>query len=294
MATAREWLEGARLRTLPVAIAPVLAGTGVAVFQQRFVAWKALLALIVGLALQIAANYANDYSDGVRGTDSARVGPQRLVGSGAASPAAVRAAAVAAAAVACLAGLALAVTTSWLLLVVGAAAVAAAWLYTGGPRPYGYAGYGELSVFIFFGLVAVTGTTYVQTQRLSVVALLLGAGSGAFACAVLVANNLRDARGDAAAGKLTLAVRLGDRRTRILYLALHALPYVGLLLAAVASTGWVLLGAVALPLSLRACAAVRRGAAGLALVPVLRDTGLTDLLYGVGALLGFLLAARGR
>lgn len=292
MATVKEWLEGARLRTLPVAIAPVLAGTGLAAFEQRFAWWKALLALVVALALQIAANYANDYSDGVRGTDSARVGPQRLVGSGAASPAAVRGAALTAAGVACLAGVLLAATTSWLLLVVGACALAAAWLYTGGPRPYGYAGYGEISVFVFFGLVAVVGTAYVQIERISGTALVLGGGVGAFACAVLVANNLRDAAGDEDVGKRTLAVRWGDTRTRGLFAMLHAGAYGCLGIAALLSTYWVLLGAISLPLSLRALGVVRRGEVGSDLVAVLRDTGLTELLYAVGALIGFLIASR--
>lgn len=290
MATAAQWIEGARPRTLPAAVSPVLAGTGVAFFAREFVWWKALLALLVALALQIAVNYANDYSDGVRGTDDFRVGPLRLVGSGAASPAAVRVAAVAALGVAGLAGLALAATTSWVLLIVGAVAVAAAWLYTGGPRPYGYAGYGELSVFVFFGLVAVAGTAYVQMDRLSGAAVWLGAGVGALACALLVANNLRDAPGDAAVGKRTLAVRWGDSKSRVLFAALHTAAYAGLLLAASLLTPWVLLGLVSLPLSARAQVAVRRGASGSGLIAVLRDTGLTELLYGAGVLLGLLVA----
>jgi 1,4-dihydroxy-2-naphthoate octaprenyltransferase len=268
----------------------VLAGTGVAVYEREFVWWKALLALLVALALQVAVNFANDYSDGIRGTDDSRVGPLRLVGSGAAAPAAVRAAAAAAAAVACLAGFVLAATTSWALLLVGALAVAAAWFYTGGPRPYGYAGLGEISVFVFFGLVAVTGTAYVQLERLSGEALWLGAGIGALACTLLVANNLRDADGDAAVGKRTLAVRWGDARSRDLFAGLHAAAYACLLVAALLLSPWVLLGLASLPLSLRAQGAVRRGAQGSGLIPVLRDTGLTELVYGAGVLLGLLLA----
>jgi 1,4-dihydroxy-2-naphthoate polyprenyltransferase len=291
MATAAQWIEGARPRTLPAAVSPVLAGTGVAVFARQFVWWKALLALLVALALQVAVNYANDYSDGVRGTDDSRVGPLRLVGSRSASPSAVRAAAVAAVSVAGLAGLALAATTSWALLAVGALAGAAAWLYTGGPRPYGYAGYGELSVFVFFGLVAVVGTAYVQMEQLSGAAVWLGVGVGALACTLLVANNLRDAPGDAAAGKRTLAVRWGDGKSRRLFVALHAAAYACLLSVASLLSPWVLLALLSLPLSVRAVAAVGRGVSGSALIAVLRDTGLAELLYGAGVLLGLVVAA---
>jgi 1,4-dihydroxy-2-naphthoate octaprenyltransferase len=291
MATAAQWLEGARPRTLPAALSPVLTGSGVAVSAREFIWWKALLALVVAVALQVAVNFANDYSDGIRGTDDARVGPLRLVGSGAASPRAVRAAAGAAVAVAGVAGLALAATTSWILLGVGVVAVAAAWFYTGGPRPYGYVGLGEVSVFLFFGLVAAAGTAYVQMERLSGAALVLGAGVGAFACGILVANNLRDAAGDAAVGKLTLAVRWGNDRSRDLFTGLHAGAYVCLLAAALLLGPWVLLGLVSLPLSVRGVRAVRQGAQGSALVAVLRDTGLTELVYALGVLAG-LLAAR--
>jgi 1,4-dihydroxy-2-naphthoate octaprenyltransferase len=291
MATAAQWIEGARPRTLPAAVAPVLAGTTVAVDAQQFVWWKAGLAMMVALALQVAVNYANDYSDGVRGTDDARVGPLRLVGSGTASPHAVRVAAATAAAIACVAGAVLAATTSWVLLIVGLVAVTAAWFYTGGPRPYGYAGYGELSVFCFFGLVAVAGTAYVQTRSVSLASVGLGAGVGALACAILVVNNLRDAPGDALAGKRTVAVRWGAVRTRQLFVALHTLAYLVLLLGAAVLNAGVLGGFASLPLSLRAVAAVRRGATGSGLIPVLRDTGLTELLYGVGILLGSLAAA---
>lgn len=291
MATGAQWLEGARPRTLPVAVSPVLAGTGVAGFESELNLGKALLALVVAVALQVAVNYANDYSDGIRGTDDDRVGPLRLVGSGAASPSAVRAAAAAAVAVACVAGVVLAATTTWALLAVGAVAVLAAWFYTGGPRPYGYVGLGEVSVFVFFGLVAVVGTTYVQTERVSAGALELGAGLGALACTVLVANNLRDVTGDTAVGKRTLAVRLGDSRSRLLFAALHGVAYACLVFATFGLSPWVLLGSVSLPLSLRAQSVVRRGASGVALIPVLRDTSLTELIYAAGALAGLLLAA---
>ncbi len=291
MATPTHWLEGARPRTLPAAVSPVLAGTGLAVYAHAFVWWKALLALVVALALQVGVNYANDYSDGVRGTDANRVGPLRLVGSGVAAPAQVKTAAGIAFLVACLAGLVLAATTTWWLVAIGALAVGAAWFYTGGPRPYGYAGLGEVSVFVFFGLVAVVGTTYVQTQALVDGVGWLGVGIGAVACAILVANNLRDIGTDEVAGKRTLAVTLGDHRTRWLFAALHLTAYGCLVGLAVSVTWWALLGLLALPLSVRAAhQVVRRGATGSALIAVLRDTGLAELGYAAGVLAGLIVA----
>jgi 1,4-dihydroxy-2-naphthoate octaprenyltransferase len=280
MATAAQWLEGARPRTLPAAIAPVAAGTGAAALASGFVAWKAALALLVALALQVGVNYANDYSDGVRGTDADRVGPLRLVGSGAARPAVVRNAALASFAVAGVAGLALALTTALWLLLVGALCVVAAWFYTGGARPYGYRGLGEVSVFVFFGLVAAIGTTFVQAETITAVSVLAGVGCGALACALLVANNLRDLETDRGAGKHTLAVRLGDRRTRWFYtvllvaafLALGAIgaihrPALAVLVTALPATG--------------SARTVLGGARGRDLVPVLKMTGSVLLLYGV-------------
>ena len=214
--TAAHWVAGARPRTLPAAISPVLAGTGVAVYDHQAVWWKALLALVVALALQVGVNYANDYSDGVRGTDADRVGPMRLVGSGTASPGAVKRAAFLAFGVAAVAGLVLAATTAWWLVLVGAVCVLAAWFYTGGSKPYGYLGLGEVMVFVFFGLVAVIGTSYVQTEAWQASAAYAAVGIGALACAILVANNLRDIPTDRGSGKITLAVRLGDERTRLL------------------------------------------------------------------------------
>ena len=214
VASPSDWLAGARPRTLPAAVAPVLAGTGVAAYVDGAVWWKALLALVVSLALQVGVNYANDYSDGIRGTDADRVGPMRLVGSGTASPGAVKAAAFAAFGVAAVAGLVLAATTAWWLVAVGLVCVLAAWFYTGGSRPYGYLGLGEVMVFVFFGLVAVVGTTYVQTETFEWAALYAAVGVGALACAILVANNLRDIPTDVEAGKRTLAVKLGAERTR--------------------------------------------------------------------------------
>jgi 1,4-dihydroxy-2-naphthoate octaprenyltransferase len=288
MASPAQWLQGARPRTLPAAVSPVLAGTGLAVFVQEFVWWKALLALIVAVSLQLAVNYANDYSDGIRGTDRDRVGPLRLVGSGVAAPSQVRTAAGLAFLLAALAGVWLAATTTWWLLLVGALAGAAAWFYTGGSHPYGYAGLGEVSVFVFFGLVAVVGTTYVQAQRVVEGAGWLAAGIGALACAILVANNLRDVVTDEVAGKRTLAVVVGDDRTRSLFTALHASAYVCLVAVGASVTWWALLGLVSVPLSLRAAKVVRRGATGSALVAVLRDTGLAELTYAAGVFTGLL------
>src|SRR4051795_990739 len=220
MATPGEWLEGARPRTLPAAVSPVLAGTGVAAYEDSAVWWKAALALVVALALQVAVNYANDYSDGIRGTDEDRVGPMRLVGSRAATSGAVKKAAFIAFGVAAVAGLVLAASTAWWLVVLGAVCLLAAWFYTGGSRPYGYLGLGEVMVFVFFGLVAVVGTTYVQTESFDLPALYAAVGVGAIACALLVVNNLRDIPTDTVAGKRTLAVVLGADRTRALFLLL--------------------------------------------------------------------------
>src|SRR6187549_2590851 len=213
-----DWIAGARPRTLPAALVPVAVGTGAAIGTDGadLVWWRAVVALVVSLLLQIGVNYANDYSDGVRGTDDVRVGPMRLVASGTASPSAVKRAALACLGLAAVAGLALAATTSWWLLVVGLAAILAAWGYTGGPKPYGYLGLGEVFVFVFFGLVATVGTTFVITEQLPSLAWIAGSIAGCLSCALLVINNLRDIPTDAVAGKRTLAVRLGDRRTRLL------------------------------------------------------------------------------
>ncbi|RJK93380.1 1,4-dihydroxy-2-naphthoate polyprenyltransferase [Vallicoccus soli] len=288
MATAAQWVEGARPRTLPAAVAPVAVGTGAAVHVDGAVWWRAGVCLVVALALQVGVNYANDYSDGVRGTDADRVGPLRLVGSGAAAPAAVKRAALASFAVAAVAGLALVVASgAWALLLVGAACIAAAWYYTGGSRPYGYSGLGEVSVFVFFGLVATVGTNYVQTLDLHAAEVLGGVGCGALACAVLVANNLRDIPTDAVAGKRTLAVLLGDTRTRVLYAALVAVAALVVLAAGVLSP-WSLLGLVPFALAVRPVRAVLAGASGRDLVPVLGGTGRLLLAYGL--LLGLGLA----
>lgn len=291
-ATAQHWFAGARPRTLPAALAPVLAGTAVAAYDDEAVWWKALLALVVSLALQVGVNYANDYSDGIRGTDDERVGPLRLVGSGLASPAAVKRAAFLAFGVAALAGLALAATTSWWLVAVGAVSVLAAWYYTGGAKPYGYLGLGEVMVFVFFGLVATVGTTWVQTEDWGTTgwaAVAAGTGVGALACAILVANNLRDIPTDRVAGKITLAVRLGERRTRLFYAVLVALSALAVVALAALTTWWALLGLGFLLPGAAASRTVLGGAQGPALIPVLQRTGIAELLWAALAGLGLLL-----
>ena len=287
MATGAEWLEGARPRTLPAAVAPVLAGSGVAAFYDGFDLLLALLAALVALSLQVGVNFANDYSDGIRGTDARRVGPLRLVGSGAADPAAVRSASLACFGLAALTGLTIvALTGLWWLLAVGALAILAAWFYTGGPRPYGYLGLGELFVFVFFGLVAVTGTVYIQLGWVPAAGWWAAVAIGALACVLLVANNLRDLAGDEAVGKRTLATRLGDRGTRWFFVVLTVVAAFGVLAVAATSTGWALLGLAMLALMGPACARVVGGASGRDLIAVLRDAGLAELLCALGLLIG--------
>jgi 1,4-dihydroxy-2-naphthoate polyprenyltransferase len=280
MATPAQWLAGARPRTLPAAVSPVLVGTGAAVALDGFRLAPALLALVVALALQVGVNYANDYSDGKRGTDADRVGPMRLVGSGAATPRQVLVAALASFAVAGVAGLALAALSSWWLVAVGAVCIAAAWTYTGGPLPYGYRALGEVFVFVFFGPVAVVGTTYVQTGTLPGLAFAVSVPIGLLIVAILVVNNLRDIDGDARVGKRTLAVLLGDRGTRLLYAALLVVPF--LVVAAVGvARPWVLLALAAAPLAVAPVRTVLAGARGPALIGVLASTGVLTLVTGV-------------
>jgi 1,4-dihydroxy-2-naphthoate octaprenyltransferase len=291
MATLAEWVEGARPRTLPAALAPVLAGSAVAWFEDGFVLLLAGLALVVALALQVGVNYANDYSDGIRGTDTARVGPLRLVGSGVATPTRVRAAAFACFGVAGLAGIVVVVLTGhWWLLAVGAAAIAAAWYYTGGSRPYGYLGLGELFVFIFFGLVAVSGTVYIQLGLVTQATWWTAIAIGALACAILVANNLRDLEGDRAVGKRTLATRLGDAGTRRFFLGLLGVAAVGVFGVAATSSWWALLGWFMIVTLIGPIREVARGVTGRALIPVLKQTGLAELACATGLFVGLLIA----
>ncbi|GGK83408.1 1,4-dihydroxy-2-naphthoate octaprenyltransferase [Sphaerisporangium melleum] len=290
MATPAQWLAGARPRTLPAAVVPVAVGTGVAISYGGAVWWRALLALFVALLLQIGVNYANDYSDGVRGTDEQRVGPLRLVGSRVATPRSVLIAAFACFLAAAVAGLVLVVVTrAWWLLAVGALAIAAAWFYTGGARPYGYRALGEVSVFVFFGLVAVAGTTYVQLERLPWQAVAAAVPVGLLACALLVVNNLRDIVTDGPAGKRTLAVVLGDARTRALYVCCLLVPFVVALALAFAQP-FAAVTVLALPLALRPAVTVRQGATGPSLIATLQQTGRLQLVFGLLFTIGLALS----
>ncbi|MFN0091370.1 MAG: 1,4-dihydroxy-2-naphthoate polyprenyltransferase [Acidimicrobiales bacterium] len=291
----RLWVSGARPRTLPAAVAPVLVGSSAAVGQGHGLsAWRAVAALVVSLAVQVGANYANDYSDGMRGADATarRVGPVRLVGQGLAAPAAVKRAAIASFAVAALAGLALAAAAGWWLVLVGLACFAAAWFYTGGRRPYGYAGLGELFVFVFFGLVATVGSAYVQLERLSGLAVAAAVPVGLLITAILVANNLRDIPGDSVADKRTLAVRLGDVRTRRLYTALVGLALAATLVIALWRPAAVIALAAVAP-ARQPVLAVMRGDLGRELIPVLIATGRLVLIYGVLLAAGLTLSGLG-
>ncbi|WP_425955116.1 1,4-dihydroxy-2-naphthoate polyprenyltransferase [Xylanimonas sp. McL0601] len=280
MATPAEWTAGARPRTLPAATAPVLIGSAAAGQVGAFSFGRAVLALGVALALQVGVNYANDYSDGVRGTDVDRVGPLRLTASGLARPGHVKAAAFTAFGVAAVLGLWLTwLTGHWWLLAVGAACVLAAWYYTGGRRPYGYAGMGEVGVFVFFGLVATLGTTYTQADRLTGPSVLGAVGVGLIACALLMVNNLRDIPTDFLAGKRTLAVRLGESKARRAYVAGIWLP---ILLGVLCAfwTPWALLVVLLCGPALLLSLPVLAGARGTLLVPVLAGTGMYELAYG--------------
>jgi 1,4-dihydroxy-2-naphthoate octaprenyltransferase len=291
-----KWIAGARPRTLPAAVVPVLVGTACAsgVRPGGIEWWRAGAALVVSLAIQVATNFANDYSDGKRGTDDpgTRVGPPRLVGWGLASPAAVKRAAMLSFTVAGLAGLALTLAVGPELLVVGAASFAAGWFYTGGPRPYGYLGLGEVFVFVFFGIVATVGSCYVQVEEVTRLALGASVPVGLLATALLVINNLRDIPGDTESGKRTLAVRLGDRKTRLLYVALlvaafGCVPFVAGLGGRPAGA----LAFLALPLANKPLVRVLGGARGPELIPVLAETGRVQLVFGVFFALGLAISA---
>ncbi len=283
----RLWLIGARPRTLSAAIVAVAVGTAAAVGHvtetgEPVAWWRAGAALIVALALQIGVNYANDYSDGVRGTDGAtRVGPIRLVGSKLVSPKAMKRAAATAFAVAGAAGATLAWVIGPELLVVGAASILAGWTYTGGPKPYAHRGLGEVFVFVFFGLVATAGTTYVLVERLEPLAVAAGAVVGLWAVTLLIINNLRDIPGDTLAGKFTLAVRLGDRRTRNLYVLIQVGAAVGTIVMSIVWTRPAAVALVALPLIIKAVSSLRCGAVGEELIPLL---GITARIQAVGGL----------
>jgi 1,4-dihydroxy-2-naphthoate polyprenyltransferase len=284
MASPATWIAGARPRTLPAAIAPVVVATSLADKESNTIA--ALLALAVSLALQIGVNYANDYSDGIRGTDNDRIGPLRITASGLATPSQVKSAAFISFGVAAIAGLVLAINSSWWLIAVGALSIAAAWGYTGGKNPYGYMGLGELFVFIFFGLVATIGSFYVQTDRITGESVLAGVIVGFLACAILVINNIRDRAKDEVVGKRTLAVRLGDKRSRVLYTALVTLPY---LLTAGFGSPWTMLTLATLPLTASILKVLWSGAQGTALIALLAATGKLQMLFSFALSLALIL-----
>jgi len=292
----QHWIAGARPRTLPAAIVPVLVGTACAVhdtgeWNHGVIVWRALAAMVVSLAIQVGTNFANDYSDGVRGTDAVRVGPVRLVASGLASAASVKRAAFASFAVAAVAGLALAAVAGWWLIAVGAAAFLAGWFYTGGPRPYGYAGFGELFVFVFFGLVATVGTTYVQLEEVTVLSVAAAIPVGLLATALLVTNNLRDIPTDREAGKNTLAVRLGDHATRLLYFVMMVAVFIMVGAIAVVDRPWAALALVGAAVAVVPIRAVMSGARGRALIAVLGATGRTQLVVGTLLAVGIAVSA---
>jgi len=307
VATRSEWISAARPRTLPASIAPVIVGLGAAFgmrhfwdenhpfspaeiaqvgFWHNFSIARALLAIGVALALQIGVNYANDYSDGIRGTDLERTGPTRLTASGKAKPKQVKTAAFTAFGVAGVLGLALAyLAASWGLIVWGALAIAAAWFYTGGKHPYGYAGLGEVFVFIFFGLVATMGTTYSQLGTITLTSILGAFGTGFLACAILMVNNIRDIGTDRLAGKLTLAAKLGDTKARKRFMTFIYLAFAFAFLAAIWITPWAWLTALLLAPAFLITAPVRVGAKGKLLIPVLSGIAKLELAYAL--LLGF-------
>ena len=289
MTTREQWIAGARPKTLPAAIAPVLVGTAFAGYNASL--FNTFLALVVALGLQIGVNYANDYSDGIKGTDDNRVGPMRLVGSGAATPEAVKKAAFISFGIAALAGIYISANSSWLLLIVGALALLAAWTYTGGPKPYGYMALGEVSVFTFFGVVATVGTYFIHVDSVSREVILVSFAMGAIACAILVLNNLRDLEKDAAANKRTLAVVMGDQSTRDLY---KWLMFFAMVIAVALSffSFYYLLGLIALPLVAKSVRAVSNGASGPALIQLLANTGRIQIIYAVALSLAAWLVAR--
>jgi 1,4-dihydroxy-2-naphthoate octaprenyltransferase len=272
------WIAGARPRTLPAAIAPVLIGTSLINSDGKDINWiNALLALGVGLLLQIAVNYSNDYSDGIRGTDEARVGPIRLVASGLKSAGAVKNAAIISYLLASICGLFLSIRTSPYLILIGALAIVAGWKYTGGKKPYGYQGFGEISVFIFFGLVATMGSYFAQSQEISWKAFLLAIPMGALSCTILGLNNLRDRPKDEAVGKKTLAVRLGDAKARLLLILFLLLSFTAAVVASVI-TPWALIVLVTAPLYYLLIKGITGGAVGARLIPLLGKAGELQLL----------------
>ncbi|MDR1791423.1 MAG: 1,4-dihydroxy-2-naphthoate polyprenyltransferase [Propionibacteriaceae bacterium] len=289
MASIAQWVEGARLRTLPAAISPVVGGAAIAIYEHQFDWLLCILALVTALLIQIGSNLANDYSDGIRGTDAERVGPLRLVGSGAARPKQVLGAALGCWVLAAVTGLVVVMLTGyWWLLAVGAGCIVAAWFYTGGKHPYGYAGLGELFVFVCYGLVAVNFTVFIQVGAFTWGGLWVSVALGLLCCGILVANNLRDIDGDLAAGKRTLATKMGAPGTRYFYLALVIAATLAVVAVALATDWWALLGLAMLVLLVDPLRLVLRGATGRPLIYVLKLTGLAELLCSLGLLVGLL------
>ncbi len=282
------WIAGARPRTLPAAVVPVAVGAAVAVGRGDNTSWwRALAALVVSLALQVGVNYANDYSDGVKGTDGGeRVGPLRLVGSGLVAPSAVKLAAMLSFLVAAIAGTVLAVVVGPELFLIGAASLVAGWTYTGGPRPYGYLGLGEVFVFVFFGMVATVGTTYVLLERVDGLAVACSISVGLWAAALLVINNLRDIPGDTTSGKRTLAVRLGSHKTRVMFVAMQYAAFGTTILVDIFSGRGAALAFLGMPFAMMAMYKVGRGAEGRDLIPVLGATGRAQLVAGLAMAVG--------
>lgn len=273
MSSLDTWIKGSRPRTLAAAISPILVATALA--GKDAMLSRAGLALVVSLALQVAVNYSNDYSDGIRGSDSDRVGPIRIVASGLATPASVKRAALIAFSIAGIAGFTLAAMTSWWLLAIGALSIIAAWTYTGGRTPYGYNGFGEISVFLFFGLIATMGSYYVQTQRLTLKSLFAAIPIGALSCAILAINNIRDRAKDEAVGKRTLAVRLGESKSRNFFLGLLLTAHISALLV----TPWAVITLLLIPLTFRLARLIKAETHGKALIPLLAKTGQLQLLF---------------
>jgi 1,4-dihydroxy-2-naphthoate octaprenyltransferase len=282
-------LVGTRPKTLPAAIVPVCVGVATIDNVEWSMWWKIVLAAIVSLCLQIAVNYANDYSDGIKGTDNDRVGPMRLVGSGLVSAKIVQRAALLMLLVAGVAGLVLAMSSSLWILLIGAGAMIAAWTYTGGPRPYGYAGFGEIFVFVFFGVVATVGTQFVVSQTTTLLSLVASCAVGALSCALLVVNNLRDIDGDALVGKRTLAVKMGDKATRFFFVLLFLVAALSVIVVAVMSQAWALLGLIGVGAGLPAVRSVLRGTSQSGLIAVLGQVGRAQLIFGVVFSLGLFL-----
>lgn len=285
----KKWVLGARPRTLPAAVVPVMVGAACSSANNP-VWWRVSLAMIVSLALQVGVNYANDYSDGVKGTDAARVGPLRLVGSGVATASSVKRAAFVAFGIAGVSGLILASVTTWWLLVVGAAAIIAAWTYTGGPRPYGYAGLGEVFVFVFFGVVATVGTQFVMAEKLTSAGWVSSIAVGCYACALLVVNNLRDIPGDTEVNKRTLAVKIGDARTRQFFGLLIVIAAGAIVAVGIQTQPYAMFGLVGVIATRPALNDIARGAKGRDLIPVLGAVGRAQMILAATFTIGLLIA----